>query len=101
MSDQKLVVPGFGVGSFYGTAISRPLDSTSTLTLTGTVLPAGSYAVVNMITGNALVYYSTTNGVTATYTVATGAAPAMINYDGASGKLTSTTTSATILFIGT
>ena len=101
MSDQKIVITGFGISSYYGTALSRPLDSTSTVTLTGTVLPAGSYHVVNMVTGNSLAYRSTTNGVTATYTVATGAAPTVINYDGASGVLISTTTSATILFIQT
>jgi hypothetical protein len=100
MSAQKMVVPGFGTGSFYGTPVTRPLDSTSTVTLTGTVLPAGQYMVTGLVTGTTVKLASTTNGVTGTYTILSGA-PGVINYDGASGTLVSTTTSVSVVFIQT
>ncbi len=98
MSVNKLVVPGFGVGTAYGTPITRALDSTSTVTLTGTVLPAGQYYVTGLVTGTSAQLRSTTNGVTGTYTILSGA-PGIIAYDGSSGALVSTTTSVSVVFI--
>lgn len=100
MSANKMVVPGFGVGSAYGTPVTRPLDSTSTVTLTGTVLPAGQYFVTGVVAGVQTKLASTTNGVTATYSILNGA-PGWIMYDGASGTLVNTTTSVSIIFIQT
>lgn len=100
MSAQKMVVPGFGVGSFYGTPLTRALDSTSTVTLTGTVLPAGQYMVTGLVTGTTLKLASTANAVTGTWTVLSGA-PGVVNYDGSSGTLVSTTTSVSVVFIQT
>lgn len=100
MSEQKLVVPGFGVGTYYGTNLTRPLDSSSTVTLTGTVLPAGQYMVTGLVTGTSLKLASTTNGVTGTWVVLSNA-PGGLAYDGSSGTLVSSTTSVSIIFIQT
>ena len=99
MSGQKMVVPGFGIGTFYGTPSTIALDSTKTTTLTGTVLPAGQYQVAGMVTGVNISLVSTSNGVTGTYKILDGS-QGDIAYDGVSGVLINTTTSATIVFIG-
>lgn len=98
MSVNKLVVPGFGVGTAYGTPITRALAETSTVTLTGTVLPAGQYIVHGLATGTSLALRSTTNGVTASYTIIAGA-PGILAYDGSSGVMVNTTTSVSVVFI--
>ena len=95
MSANKFGVPGFGVGQFYGTPTTIALDSTSTVTLTGTVLPAGQYMVAGLAAGVSLKIGSGSNGVTETFTILEGA-PGFIVYDGASGRLVNTTTSVTI-----
>ena len=95
MSANKFGVPGFGVGQFYGTPTTIALDSTSTVTLTGTVLPSGQYMVTGLATGVQLKLASTSNGVTATFTALEGT-PGFVVYDGVSGTLVNTTTSVTI-----
>ena len=49
MSGQKMVVPGFGIGTFYGSPYTINLDSTKTTTLTGTVLVANNYQVTGLV----------------------------------------------------
>lgn len=100
MSVNKMVVPGFGVGTFYGTPVTLGVAPTSTLTLTGTVLPAGAWHITGMATGITLNYVSTTNAVTGTIAILSGANGHII-YDGASGTIASTTTSVSIVAVGT
>lgn len=95
MSANKFGVPGFGIGAVYGVPATIPLDSTSTITLTGTVLPAGQYMIAGLAAGVSLKIGSGTNGVTETFTILEGA-PGFIGYDGVSGRLVNTTTSVTI-----
>ena len=95
MSANKFGVPGFGVGQFYGTPTTIALDSTSTVTLTGTVLPSGQYMVAGLAAGVSLKIGSGSNGVTETFTILEGA-PGFIGYDGVNGMLINTTTSVTI-----
>ncbi len=99
MSANKIVSQGFGTGSFYGTPNTIALDSTSTITLTGTVMPAGQYLFTGFATGVSLKLASTANGVTGTYTILTGSMGGYVPYDGASGTLTNTTTSVNITVI--
>lgn len=99
MAANKLVVPGFGIGTCFGTPVTRALDSTSTVTLTGTVLPSGNYLATGFVTGVNLSLLSTTNGVTGTWLVLNGA-PGHYFHDGTTGKLVNTTTSVSIVFIG-
>jgi len=102
MSDQKLIVPGFGLGSALGTPTTVALDSTSTVSLanttTSTVVPSGSYMVTGLVAGTSLQAKSTANGVTGTWSVLSGA-PGMFWNDGSSCQLVSTTTSVSIVFI--
>lgn len=100
MSVNKLVYPGFGVGTFYGTPTTLGVAPTSTLTLTGTVLPAGAWHITGMAAGLTLNYVSTTNGFTATIAILSGVNGHII-YDGASGTIASTTTSVSVVAIGT
>lgn len=95
MSTNKMIVPGFGTGAAYGTPRTIALDSTSTVTLTGTVLPAGQYMVAGLATGVQLKIGSASNGVTETFTALEGT-PGFVLYDGVSGLLVNTTTSVTI-----
>jgi hypothetical protein len=95
MSANKMIVPGFGTGSVYGTPRTIALDATATVTLTGTVLPAGQYMVAGIATGVQLKIGSGTNGVTETFSALDGA-PGFIVYDGVNGRLVNTTTSVTI-----
>lgn len=98
MSIMKMVVPGFGVGSCYGTPITIALAQTSTVTLTGTVLPAGTYMLTGFVTGTSATLVSTSNEVTGTYTILSGA-PGMVFNDGSSGRFVNTTTSVNIVAI--
>ena len=95
MSANKLITPGFGIGQFYGTPTTIALDSTSTVTLTGTVLPAGQYMFTGLATGVQLKIGSAANGVTETFSVLDGT-QGFIVYDGVNGMLVNTTTSVTI-----
>lgn len=96
---QKLTVPGFGVGSFYGTPTTIGVAPTSTLSITSALV--GDYlATVGMVAGINLISVSTTNGVTLTVT-ALAAAPGRVVLDGVSNFLVNTTTSVSVLFIGT
>jgi len=101
MSANKMIVPGFGIGSCYGTPITIALAQTSTVTLTGTVLPAGQYFVTGIATGVSMNLVSTTNGVTGTYSILSGAPGKVDPYDGVSGTLVNTTTSVSIVAIAT
>lgn len=96
MSVMKMVVPGFGVGSYYGTPTTIALAQTSTVTLTGTVLPAGQYMFTGFVTGTSFNLVSTANGVTGTFGILSGV-NGVVFYDGASGTLVSTTTSVNIV----
>lgn len=95
MSANKFGIPGFGIGQLYGSPTTIALAETSTVTLTGTVLPAGQYMVTGIATGVQLKIGSATNGVTETFSVLDGA-PGFILYDGVNGMLINTTTSVTI-----
>lgn len=97
-SAQKIVVQGFGVGSMYGTPTTLGLAPTSTLSITSSLV--GEYAVTGLATGVNLSQISTANGVTGTYQVLNGA-PGRALLDGVSSFLINTTTSVTIVLIGT
>lgn len=97
-ASQKLVAPGFGVGTVYGTPTTIGLAPTSTLSITSALV--GEYAVTGIVTGVNLSQVSTSNGVTGTYLALSGA-PGRAFLDGVSNFLVNTTTSATIVFIGT
>lgn len=98
MAANKLVVPGFGIGTCFGVPYTKALDSTSTITLTGTVLPSGNYIVTGLVTGANVSLFSTANGVTLT-AIALSGAPGHLFHDGSSAKLINTTTSINVLFI--
>lgn len=89
MSINKLIVPGFGTGSAYGTPTTIGLASSATVTLTGTVLPAGQYFMTGLTTNCNFNLISTTNSVTGTFAILSGA-PGHVVYDGQSGTLSST-----------
>lgn len=95
---QKLVSPGFGVGTLYGTPTTIGLAPTSTLSITSSLV--GEYFVAGLVTGVNLSLVSTTNGVTDTIKVLDGA-PGRALLDGVSAFLVNTTTSVTIKVIGT
>lgn len=97
-SPQKIVVPGFGVGSMLGTPTTLGLAPTSTLSITSSLV--GEYAFTGLVTGISLTQVSTANGVTGTYTILS-AAPGRALLDGVSSFLVNTTTSVSIVLIGT
>ena len=94
----KLIVQGFGVGSVYGTPTTIGLAPSSTLSITSAL--TGEYAMTGLVAGITLTQVSTTNSVTGTFTVLS-AAPGRVFLDGASNFLVSTTTSVSIVAIGT
>lgn len=98
MSTNKIVNPGFGVGTAFGTPTTIALDSTQTLSITSSLV--GSYYATGLVTGVGLRLQSTSNGVTGTWAVLSGA-PGHVWLDGTSGQLTTTTTSVNIVFIAT
>ena len=97
-SPQKIVAPGFGIGSVYGTPTTIGLAATSTLSITSALV--GEYSATGIVTGVQLNAVSTTNSVTLTASLLNGA-PGRVFLDGSSCFLVNTTTSVTILFIGT
>ncbi len=97
-ASQKLIVPGFGIGTNYGTPTTVALDATKTLSITSALV--GEYQVTGIVTGVQLKAVSTTNSVTLTASLLDGA-PGRAFLDGQSCFLVNTTTSVTILFIGT
>ena len=94
MALDTMIVPGFGIGNYYGSAITVGVAATSTYTIS-----AGLYAVCNgMATGVNLTYSD--SSVTATYTVLAGAGNnTWMMSDGASAMIQNTTTSVTIRLI--
>ncbi len=98
MSTNKLVVPGFGTGASFGTPTTVALDSTQTLSLTSALV--GSYYCTGLAAGTGLRLQSTVNGVTGTWVIC-NAAPGHVWLDGVSAFLTTTTTSVSVVFIGT
>ena len=98
MSTNKMVVPGFGIGTAYGVPTTIALNSTQTLSVTSALV--GAYHVTGLATGIGLSLVSTSNGVTGTYAILTGA-PGKVWLDGTSAFLTTTTTSVNIVFIAT
>lgn len=98
MSTNKMVVPGFGIGASFGTPTTIALDSTSTISVTSALV--GSYYVTGIATGVQLRLASTSNGVTGSYSVLNGA-PGHVWLDGVSAFLVNTTTSVSIVAIGT
>lgn len=104
MSVNRLVTSAgasFGPGSTYGTPVTIALAQTSTVTLTGTVLPVGQYFMTGLVTGTQMKLVSTTNSVTGTFTILEGTPGHVGLYDGVCGTLVNTTTSVTILAIAT
>lgn len=98
MSQQKMIVPGFGVGACFGVPTTLGLAPTSTLSITAGLV--GQYHVASVATGITLQYQSTTGGVTATWAVLAGA-PGRLFLDGVSMFAVSTTTSVSLVFINT
>ncbi len=98
MSTNKLNVPGFGTGASFGTPTTIALDSTQTLSVTSGLV--GSYYCTGLVTGTGLRLQSTSNGVTGTWVICSGA-PGHVWLDGVSAQLTTTTTSVSVVFIGT
>lgn len=97
MSDQKLVVPGFGTGTAFGVPTTIGLAPTSTLSITSSLV--GSYYLAGPVTGHSLTLVSTSNGVTGTYTILSGG-PGHVWLDGVSAFAVNTTTSVSLVFIG-
>jgi len=97
MSQNKLIVPGFGIGSVFGVPVTVGLAATSTLSITASLV--GQYAVSGIVTGIQLNQISTSSGVTGTYSILNGA-PGRVFLDGQSGFLVNTTTTASIVFHG-
>lgn len=95
---QKIVAPGFGIGTMYGTPVTIALDSTKTVSITSALV--GVYHVAGLATGVSLNLISTTNGVTDTIKVLDGTQGRVL-LDGQSAFLVNTTTSVTIKVIGT
>lgn len=95
---QKMIVTGFGVGTVYGTPVTIGLAPTSTLSITSSLV--GVYQVTGLATGVQLKAVSTSNGVTGTFSLLDGA-PGRAFLDGVSAFLVNTTTSVTIVAIGT
>lgn len=95
---QKMIVPGFGVGTGYGTPTTIGLAATSTLSITASLV--GEYAITGLATGVNLSLVSTTNGVTDTIKILDGA-PGRALLDGSSAFFVNTTTSVTIKVVGT
>ena len=98
MSTNRINTPGFGVGASFGIPSTIALNSTQTLSVTSALV--GSYYATGLVTGVGLTLVSTSNGVTGTYTVLSGA-PGHVWLDGQSAFLTTTTTSVNIVFIAT
>ena len=91
----KLINPGFGIGSYHGLPVTASVDSTSTVTLTGSAYPTGMTLMaanlgVNLAAGSAA------NGYTATANIFLGGGGFFMN-DGASYRLVNTTTSVNVL----
>lgn len=97
-SAAKMVVPGFGVGTVNGVPVTIGLAPTSTLSITSSLV--GEYAVTGIAAGVNLAAVSTSNGVTDTMLVLSGA-PGRAFLDGTSYFLVNTTTSVTIKLFGT
>ena len=91
----KIINPGFGIGSYHGLPITASVDSTSTVTLTGTAYPTGM-SLMSSNTGVNLVAGSAANGYTATFTVFSGQGGFFMN-DGSSYRIVNTTTSVNVL----
>lgn len=95
---QKMVVPGFGVGTVYGTPVTIGLAPTSTLSITSALV--GEYTLAGIVAGVNVSSVSTANGVTDTILALNGA-PGRVFLDGVSNFLVNTTTSVTIKIFGT
>ena len=96
-SPQKLVVPGFGIGSVYGVPLTIALGATSTLSITSALV--GEYTITGVEPGVRLVQVSNSNGVTDTIAALNGA-PGRAFLDGVSNFLVNTTTAVTIKIYG-
>lgn len=89
----KIINPGFGVGSYFGTAVTVALAETSTTTLTGSSYPTGM-TILSAARGVNVNAGSAANGITETVTILEGYGFFM--NDGASCRLVNTTTSVTV-----
>lgn len=96
MSANKMVVPGFGTGTSFGTPTTVALAQTSTLSITASLV--GDFYVTGIVTGTSLSLVSTTNSVTGTFSVLNGA-PGRAWLDGVSAFAVNTTTSVNLVFI--
>ena len=99
MSVQKIINPGFGIGAALGTPTTLTVGATTTVNLTSANSPIGVMMSSGMVAGQTLAYYSTTNGVTASWTVGVGAVWPTVWNDGGSLQVISTTTAANITLI--
>lgn len=95
MSMQKIINPGFGVGSFFGVPTTVAVAETSTVTLTGTAYVTGGQMLSGMAAGVNLVWGSASNGITQTSIIMVGTGGWFVN-DNASFRITNTTTSVQV-----
>jgi hypothetical protein len=98
MSLNKLINPGFGIGTAFGTPTTVAVDATSTVAITGSAYVTGQYHMSANVGVN-LTAVSTSNGVTGTYTILRGSGGVFLN-DNASWTLVNTTTSVNVVLIG-
>jgi hypothetical protein len=92
----KLINPGFGIGSYHGLPVTAAVAETSTLTLTGASYPTGM-TIMAANTGLSLVAGSAANGYTATFTLFGSGQGGFFMNDGASYRIVNTTTSVNVL----
>lgn len=89
----KMVVPGFGTGSAFGTPVTIGVAPTSTLSITSSLV--GLYQFSGFVTGVSMIQASTANGVTDTFTILS-ASQGIVALDGVSSFIVNTTTSVSI-----
>lgn len=90
----KIVSPGFGTGSTFGIPVTIGVAPTSTLSITSSLV--GLYQFSGFVAGLSLIQFSTSNGVTDTFTLISGAAQGIVALDGVSTAIVNTTTSVSI-----
>lgn len=93
MSQNKISNPGFGIGSALGTPVTIGLPASSTVTIT-----AGQYQLLQpLTTGSFIAGVSTSNGVTATYTIVPAGTGGMFFADGGGIVGINSTTTVSII----
>ena len=86
MSANKIVNPGFGIGQFYGT------PTTATVAANTITIGLGQWYVTNLTASVNVQFWSTTNGVTGTYTILGAGGGAFVVSDGVNCAVASVAT---------